>query len=86
MGHVWLKTSSLGQILEKPCERSRGLILSSIIMKLGQNVCLNEISNKVQNGLCWVKVTRSNLRKTLCTLQWPHFQSSYHETFSECLS
>ena len=40
MGHVGSKTRSLGQILEKPCVRSRGQIVCPIIMKLGQNVCL----------------------------------------------
>ena len=43
MGHVGSKTRSLGQILEKPCVRSRGHILSPMIMKLGQNVFLDEI-------------------------------------------
>ena len=43
MGHVRLKTSSLGQILEKPYERSRGHIFSPIVMKLGQNDCLEKI-------------------------------------------
>ena len=34
-------------------------------MKLGQNVCLNEISEEIENGSCRVKnyVTKSNLRK-----------------------
>ena len=34
-------------------------------MKLGQNVCLNEISYKFENGSCRVKyqVSRSNLRE-----------------------
>ena len=49
------KTSSLGQILEKPCIRSRGHIFSPIIMKLGQNVCLDESSHKFENGSCRVK-------------------------------
>ena len=33
-------------------------------------VCLDEISNEFENGSCQVKnkVTRSNLRKVLCTL------------------
>ena len=43
MGHVVSEIRSLGQILEKPCVRPRGQIFSPIIMKLGQNVCLNEI-------------------------------------------
>ena len=38
-----------------PCIRSRGHIFSPIIMKLGQNVCLDVISDKFENGLCWVK-------------------------------
>ena len=33
MGHVGSKTRSLGQVLEKPCVRSRGQIFSPIIMK-----------------------------------------------------
>ena len=37
------KTSSPGHILEKPCLRSKGHIFSQILMKLGQNVCLDEI-------------------------------------------
>ena len=52
MGHVGSKTSSLGRILEKPCVRSRGHIFSPIIMKLGQNVYLDEISDKFENGSC----------------------------------
>ena len=65
MGHVGSKTGSLGQILEKPCVRSRGHSFSLIIMKPDQNVCLNEILEDFENGLCQVKhgVTRSNLRK-----------------------
>ena len=58
MGHVRLKTRSLGQILEKPCVRSRGHIFSPIIRKLGQNVCLDEISGRLKNGSCRLK-TRS---------------------------
>ena len=55
MGHVGSKTRSLCQMLEKPCVRSRGNIFSPIIMKRGQNVCLNEVSDKFENRLCWVK-------------------------------
>ena len=46
MGHVRSKTRSLGKFLEKPCVRSRGHIFSSIITKLGKNVCLDEILDK----------------------------------------
>ena len=69
-GFVGSKSRSLGQILEKPCARSRGYILNPILMKLCQNVCLDEISDEFENWSCRVKkwVTRSNLRKTLCTL------------------
>ena len=58
MGHVRSKTRSLGQISEKPYVHSRGHIFSPIIMKLGQNVCLDEISDRFESGSCWVK-TRS---------------------------
>ena len=54
IGHVESKTRSLGQILEKPYVRSRGHIFSPIIIKLGWNVCLNEISDKFENGSCQV--------------------------------
>ena len=55
MGHVGSKTTSLGQILEKPFVQSRGHIVSPIIMALGQNVCLDEISDEFENGPCRVK-------------------------------
>ena len=38
-----------------PCVRSRGHIFSPIPMKLGQNVCLNKISDKFEIGSCGVK-------------------------------
>ena len=66
MGHVRSKTRSLSQILEKPFIRSRGYIFIPIIMKLGQNVCFDEISDEFENGSCQVK--NSNLRKILCML------------------
>ena len=48
-----------------PNVRSRGHIFSPLIMKLGQNVCLDEISYEFEIGSCWVKnrVTRSILEK-----------------------
>ena len=84
LGHVRSEASALGQILEKPCVYSRGYIFSSILMKIGQNVCLDKISDEFENGSCRVKnqVTRSNLRKTLCMLQRPHFSSDTHEPWS----
>ena len=50
VGHVWSKTRLQGQILEKPCVRSRGHTFSLIIMKLDQNVWLDEISDKFEKG------------------------------------
>ena len=50
MDHVRSKTRSH----EKPCVPSRGHIFSPIIMKGGQNVCLDEISDDFENGSCWV--------------------------------
>ena len=55
MGHVESKTRSLGQILEKPCVPARGHIFSPIILKLGENVCLDEISDDLENGSSQVK-------------------------------
>ena len=43
------KIKSLGQILEKPCERSRGYIFGLILMKLGQYICLDKISYDFEN-------------------------------------
>ena len=67
LDHVGSKTRSLGQILEKSIVPFRGLIFSPILMKLGQNVCPNEISDEFEIWSCWFKnlVTRPNLRKTL---------------------
>ena len=55
IGHVWLKTRSLGQLLEKPCVGSRGHIFSPIIMEFVQNVCLDGISDEYEKGSCCVK-------------------------------
>ena len=55
MTYVGSKTKSLGQILEKSCVRPGGQIFSPIIMKLGQNVSLDEISDEFENGSCGVK-------------------------------
>ena len=89
MSHFRSKTRSLGQIIDKACVCSRGIILSLIPMKHDQNVCFDEILDEFEIGSCWVKnisedsengscwqenlVTRSNLRKTLRTLLRPHF-------------
>ena len=55
MGHVGIKIRSLAQIMEKPWVCSRGHIFSPIILKLGQNVCLDEILDESENGLCQVR-------------------------------
>ena len=68
---IYRQTRSLGKNLRrKPCVSSRGHIFSLIIMKLGQNVCFDLVSNDFENGSCRVKneVNRSNVRKTLCIL------------------
>ena len=57
MGDFGSKTRSAGQILEKPCERSRGHIFSPILMKVGQNVCLYKILGEYENR-CKNEVTR----------------------------
>ena len=51
-----LKTRSVGQIIDKPCEHSTGHIMHPIIMKICPNVCLDEISqSSSEYGSCWVK-------------------------------
>ena len=55
MIHGRSKTRSQGQILEKPCVCSRGHICSPIIVRLGQNVYLDEVSSEYENGSCWLK-------------------------------
>ena len=55
IGHVGSKTRSVGQSLEKPFVHSRGHIFSPILMKRNQNVCLDEISDKFENGSCQVR-------------------------------
>ena len=55
MGHVGSKTTSLGQLLEKPSVYSIGHICFQILMKLGQNICLSEILYGVENRSYWVR-------------------------------
>ena len=47
-GSFWVK------YFKKSCVQSRGRIFSPIIMTVGQNV-FHEISEKFENGSCWVK-------------------------------
>ena len=58
MGHAGPKSRSIGQILEKTRVHSRGHIFSLTIMKLGQNVCLNEILTSLKTDHVGLK-TRS---------------------------
>ena len=55
MYHVGLKTRSVGQMVEKPCEHNTGHIMHPVIMKICQNVCLDEISVKFEYESCRVK-------------------------------
>ena len=65
MDYVGSKTRSQGQMLEKPCVRSRGHIFCSITMKRFDNVYLVEISDEFDSRSCRVinLITRSNFRK-----------------------
>ena len=58
MGHFGSKTRSLDQMLEKPCVRTRVYIFSPIIMKAGQNVCLDEMKclTNLKTGHVWKKL------------------------------
>ena len=67
MGHMGSKTNSLGKFLEKPCVYPRCHIFSLIIMKLGQNVCLDKSWTSLKMGQFGSR-TRSHHRKTLCML------------------
>ena len=68
-GQVKLKTRSVGQMLEKPCVRSRGHILSHIILKLGQNVCLDENLDEFENRWCRVKNSVKSQKNFMYTLK-----------------
>ena len=75
IGHVGSKTRSLDQILEKPCERSRGHIFSLIIMKLGQTVCPDESLDEFENGLCQGKKLGQILEKSCVRFRGQIFRS-----------
>ena len=67
MGDIGSETRSVGQIMEKPCEHSRGQSFGPIFIKLAQNDHLDNISVKFEYRSCRVKnkVSRSNHGKTL---------------------
>ena len=50
MGDVGSETRSVGQIMEKPCEHSRGHSFGQIFIKLAQNDHLDNISVKFEYG------------------------------------
>ena len=52
MGCVQSKARSPGQILGIPCVCSRGHIFRPLLLKLGQNVYLDEMLDKFENGSC----------------------------------
>ena len=52
---MWSKSRSLGQILEKSCLHSRDHIFGNIFLKLGQNICLEDILVKFDHGWGGVK-------------------------------
>ena len=55
ISHVGSKTRSLCQILEKPCECCKGHILDLILIKLGQKVGFDKISDALENWSFGVK-------------------------------
>ena len=54
-----LKQGHQVKCYKKPCVHSRGHIFCQKIMKLGQNVCLDEVLDLYENGSRWIKKTRS---------------------------
>ena len=59
MGKLGLKTRQLDQISEKLCVAWRGHIFSPILMKLGQNICFDKISDGFESDLCRVNKTKT---------------------------
>ena len=55
LGHVGLKTRSLGPIVEKSCVHSRGHRFDHKFMKLCQNVNHHTVYVKFETGSCLVK-------------------------------
>ena len=50
MDHPGSKSRSVGQIMEKPCENSRGHSFGPIFIKLAQNDHLENITVKFEYG------------------------------------
>ena len=55
MGHVGSRTMTLGQISSKLCVQYKNCSFASVFMKLHQNVCLDNVSVKFENGSCGSK-------------------------------
>ena len=53
MVSYWDSASSVVNFL--PCVRSRGHSFGRVLMKVGQDVCLDEILDEIENGSCGVK-------------------------------
>ena len=49
------KKALLGQISKKICVSCRGLNFGPILMKHGQNVCLNQMADEFEIGSCVTK-------------------------------
>ena len=54
-GQVGSRTRSLSAVLTKPCVHSRWLVFGPILMKLGQNVCRDKISDEFEIGSCGIE-------------------------------
>ena len=52
MSYIKLITRSAGQILKKPCMHHRGHVFSPVLLKDGQNVCLDDVMNEFENWTC----------------------------------
>ena len=48
LGHLWLSSRSEGQIKEIHCRHSKGHISCSAGLKIGYNVCFNEILDEFE--------------------------------------
>ena len=67
MGHVDSKTISVTEILEKRCVHSRGHNFRPLIMKLGQNVYHDKISDSLKMGQVSSKTrSPSQILEKLC--------------------
>ena len=80
LDHVGSKTRSLGQIIRKACKHSRGNILCQIFMKLCQNYCLEDRSDKFESGNLHKTLSDYiylDLRKTSGDKTWQHLGQFY---------